>query len=172
MARNRYKKILYLLLITFAISFLGTVKISKAWVERSIPGGQGLFINIPDCRGGVTLDVQYEVLSGPGGIEAYLVEGTHYYINTTPSSYLKYDNDSLGNHWVYEVPSDNDYCVQFFNDYGTTIVLRYQIETKSIWDIIVIVGTSVSIGALVFVILLLIKRRKKRKALESIKPES
>ncbi|MFX1588911.1 MAG: hypothetical protein ACFFC1_12195 [Promethearchaeota archaeon] len=174
MARNRYnKKILYLLLITFTISFFGTVKISKAWEEKSIPADQVLVINIPDCRGGITLDVQYEVLSGPGGIEAYLVEGTYIIIPDKPSSYLKYDHNSLGNHWAYKVPSDNDYCVQFFNNNTMgTIVLRYNIEKKSILYLISIIGISVSLGAVgVIVTVVIVKRKKKRKALKSIKNE-
>jgi len=173
MARNKYNKtILYLLLITFTISFFGSIKISKAWQEASIPLDQPLNVKIPDCRGGITLDIQYEVLSGPGGIDAYLVEGIIDFITDEPSSYLIYEDDSLGDHWVYEVPSDNDYSVQFFNDYGSTITLRYQIEKQSIWDIIAIIGISVSIGMLAIVVLILVRRKQKRKALESIKPES
>ena len=173
MARNKYNKyVLYLLLITFTFSFFGNVKMSKAWQERSIPGGQVFFINLPDCRGGITLDVQYEVLSGPGGINAYLVEGTYDYILDEPTSYLIYEEDSLGDHWAYKVPSDNDYCVQFFNDYGGDITLRYQIEKQSIWDLVAIIGISVSIGLLAIVVLILVRRKKKRRAVESIKTES
>jgi hypothetical protein len=173
MARNQYnKKILYLLLITFTISFFGNAKISEAWQERTIPGSQVFFINVPDCEGGITLDIQYEVLSGPGGIDAYLVEGIYGYVMAKPTSYLLFKDDSMSDHWAYEVPADNNYCVQFFNDYGGPITLRYQIEKKSIWDIIAIIGISVSVGLLATVVFLLIRRKKKRKALESITPES
>lgn len=176
MARNKFNKtILYLLLITFTLSFFGNVKISKAWDQKDIPGGQVLVINIPNCRGGITLDIQYQVLSGPGGIDAYLVTGTHLIIMGKPSSYLLYEDNSMSDHWAYEVPSDNDYCVQFFNDYVGTIVLRYQIEKKSLLDLLSIIGISVSLGGLAvgaIVALVVVRRKKKRKALKSIKPES
>ncbi|MFX1268173.1 MAG: hypothetical protein ACFFAK_09455 [Promethearchaeota archaeon] len=176
MARNKYNKtVLYLLLIIFTISFFGNLKLSKAWEQKTIPGFQVLAINIPNCRGGITLDIEYQVLSGPGGIEAYLVEGTYIIITGKPTSYLLYEHDSLGDHWTYEVPSDNDYCVQFFNDYGGDITLRYQIEKKSILDLLSIIGISVSLGGLAvggIVAFIVVRRKKKKRTLESIKKES
>jgi hypothetical protein len=170
---NLNKRILLLLLFIFTFSFLININSSEAspfpiWETETLEPNSAAVYNLRSCTTGMTIEVQYNVVSGPGGVDAYLVEGVHTgLIITKPSSYLRYEDNSISDSWVYEVLYDNDYCVQFFNDHNEDIRLRYLVQTSrskilgAIYLTLIIGG--IAAGAIV-TILLVTRRKKKRKA--------
>lgn len=169
------KRILILLIIIFTTSFFSNVKSSKAlfWEQETLEPNEGVVYNIPSCPTGMTIDIQYNVISGPGGVDVYLVIGleTGVWI-TKPSVYELYEDNSINDNWHYVVPSDNDYSVQIFNDHNENIVLRYNVQTSRsrafmlLFIILGIVGTATT----AIIVLILLNRRKKRKVIKSIEP--
>ena len=169
------KRFLILLLIIFTMSFFSNVKSSKAlfWERETIEPNDAVVYNIPSCPTGMTIDIQYNVISGPGGVDVYLVIGleTGVWI-TKPSVHERYEDNSINGNWQYVVPSDNDYSVQFFNDHNENIVLTYNIQTSRsraftfLFIILGIAGTATT----AIIVIILVTRRKKRKVIKSIKP--
>jgi len=169
------KRFLILLLIIFTTSFFSNVKSSKAlfWERETLEHNEAVVYNIPSCPTGMTIDIQYNVISGPGGVDAYLVIGleTGVWI-TKPSVYEIYEDNSVSDNWYYEVPSNNDYYVLFINDHNEDIVLTYNIQTSRsrvfmfLFIILGIAGTATT----AIVVIILLGRRKKRKVIKSIKP--
>lgn len=170
------KKILFLLLVIFTITLLSNFKSSRAvWQTETIEHNRALAINMRSCTTGMIIEVQYNVKSGPGGVDAYLTEGivqTGWGVSK-PDNYLIYRDNSMSDNWTYEVPSDNDYSVQFFNDYSEDIVLRFSVQTNrtklflGLYISLIIAGPV--IGAIVAIIV--VKRRKKKKRIKSIETE-
>jgi len=169
------KRFLILLLIIFTMSFFSNVKSSKAlfWERETLEPNHAIAYNIPSCTTGMTFDIQYEVISGPGGVDVYLVrELLSGFLITKPSIYELYEDNSINGNWRYEVPSDSDYSVLFINDHNEDIVLRYNIQTSRsrafllLFIILGIAGTATT----AIIVIILLGRRKKRKVIKSIKP--
>ena len=168
------KRFLFLLLIIFTISFFSNIKSSKAlWQQETIEPDSAIVYNIPSCTTGMTIDIQYNVISGPGGVDAYLVIGLHSgLLITKPSVYEIYEDNSISDNWDYEVPSDNDYSVQFFNDHNENIVLRFNIQTSRSRAFMILYISLGIAGPVItaVIVLILLMRRKKRKVIKSIEP--
>ena len=162
------KRFLIFLLFIFTLSFFSNIKSSKAlfWQRETLEPNRAVAYNMPSCPTGMTIDIQYEVISGPGGVDVYLVIGlqTDIWI-TKPSVYERYEDNSINNYWQYVVPSDNDYSVLFINDHNENIVLTYNIQTsrsRAFTILFIILGIAGTATTAIIVIILL-SRRKKRK---------
>ncbi|MFX1497860.1 MAG: hypothetical protein ACFFBH_10060 [Promethearchaeota archaeon] len=169
------KGFLVLLSLIFIISFVTYIKDSKAaWETETIGPNSAVVFNIRGLTAGMTIEVQYNVISGSGGVDAYLVEGVHTgLLISKPSTYLIYRDNSMSDNWVYEVPANNDFCVQFFNDHNEDITVRFLVQTSLSKLLLALIISSAiagpTVGAIVAIIL--VRRRKKRKASKVIKSE-
>jgi len=134
MSRNKFNRgFLFFLLLIFTLNFCVNINSSEAfpiWETETLGPNSAVVFNMRGLTAGMTIEVQYNVISGPGGVDAYLVEGAHSgLLITKPSSYIIYEDNSVSDSWVYQVSVDNDYSVQFFNDYNQDMRLRFLVQT-------------------------------------------
>lgn len=166
------KGILVLLFLVFIISFLSYFKDSKAaWETKTIGPNSAVAYNMLGLTAGTTIEVQYNVISGPGGVDAYLVEGRGGF--PKPSTYLIYRDNSMSDNWVYEVTVNNDYCVEFFNDHNEDVTMRFLVQTSRSKLVLALIISSAIAGPIIgaIVAIILVRRRKKRKASKVIQSD-